>query len=159
MNGFTRFVGELRRRSVWRVLAIYVAGGWVAFEVSGSLAETIGLPDWFPGLALALLIVGLPIVIATALVQEEPAARETAVGRVADASKETAAAGAPRPSREMASEAPPGPAPHGRGARRLLTWRNATIGGLAAALAWAAVATAWLVLGGPPRSRAAAGPG
>ncbi|HSM36511.1 MAG TPA: tetratricopeptide repeat protein, partial [Longimicrobiales bacterium] len=47
----------------------------------------------------------------------------------------------------------------GRGARRLLTWRNATIGGLAAALAWAAVATAWLVLGGPPRSRAAAGPG
>ena len=60
---------ELHRRSLWQVLAIYVVGAWIGFEVIQTLTEGLGLPEWFPALALVLFIVGLPIVLATAFVQ------------------------------------------------------------------------------------------
>jgi len=42
----------------------------VVFEVVQTLTEGLGLPDWFPALALVLLIVLPPVVLATAFVQE-----------------------------------------------------------------------------------------
>jgi hypothetical protein len=47
-----------------------VVGGWPALEAVGGIAKAAGLPDWLPSLALALLVIGLPIVLATAVVQE-----------------------------------------------------------------------------------------
>ena len=69
-------VVEAHRRSLWQVLAVYGMGSWVAFEAVLSLTEGIGLPAWVPGAALALLITGLPLVLATASVQESPPASE-----------------------------------------------------------------------------------
>ncbi|NIP60732.1 MAG: hypothetical protein GWO17_23020, partial [Gemmatimonadetes bacterium] len=70
LNPLKHIVGEVHRRSLWQVLAIYVAASWVVFEVVQTLTEGLGLPGWFPGFAFVLLLIGLPVVLATAFVQE-----------------------------------------------------------------------------------------
>lgn len=132
MSVFRRLITEAHRRSVWQVLGIYLGGAWVAFQVVQALTENAGLPTWLPGLALALLVLGLPVVVATAFVQEGP----------------------PR----MAAESPPGEDPRaaapraaaGSASARLLTWRNAILGGAAAFSLWGVVVAAWLVMGAGP---------
>ena len=69
-NPFKKFIGEIHRRSLWQVLGIYVFASWAVLGGVDTLGDALGLPDWFPRLALGLLIVGLPIVLATAFVQE-----------------------------------------------------------------------------------------
>jgi tetratricopeptide (TPR) repeat protein len=61
---------EIHRRSVWQVLGVYLAVSWVVIQVVETLTESAGLPDWVPPGALVLLLIGLPIVLATAFVQE-----------------------------------------------------------------------------------------
>ena len=141
MSGLKRLIGEIHRRSLWQVLGVYVAGSWAALQAVDVLAESAGLPAWFPPFALALLIVGLPVVLATAFVQE---------GIGGDASHGVAG-GSVAPGRT----APVAPAP----ARRLFTWRNALLGGVGAFALWGVVAASWLALGGPRAagSTAAAG--
>jgi len=51
---------ELRRRNIFRVAGIYVVVGWVFVQVGAALEEAIGLPGWFDGLIVALLLVGFP---------------------------------------------------------------------------------------------------
>jgi tetratricopeptide (TPR) repeat protein len=70
MSRLKRLVVEVHRRSLWQVLLIYVGAAWVAFEVMWTFTEALGLPTWFPRVGLALLVVLLPVVLATALVQE-----------------------------------------------------------------------------------------
>ena len=55
---------------MWQVLGIYGVTSWMIYQVVLALYEGIGLPDWVPGTALVLLLIGLPIVLATAFVQE-----------------------------------------------------------------------------------------
>ncbi|UCC74063.1 MAG: hypothetical protein JSV86_05750 [Gemmatimonadota bacterium] len=80
MNRIERLIAEIHRRSLWQVLGIYLVGAWIAFQIVQTLTEGLGLPDWFPGFALGLLILLLPVVLATAFVQEGvrgPRRRET----------------------------------------------------------------------------------
>ena len=70
MSGFKRLIHEIHRRSLWQVLGIYVVSSWIVFEVAQTLTEGLGLPDWVPPFALILLLIGLPVVIGTAFVQE-----------------------------------------------------------------------------------------
>jgi tetratricopeptide (TPR) repeat protein len=63
-------VHEVHRRSLWQVLGIYLAVSWIVIQVVETLTESAGLPDWVPPFALVLLLIGLPIVLATAFVQE-----------------------------------------------------------------------------------------
>lgn len=135
MQRFKTFAQEIHRRSIWQVLTIYLVGSWIGYQVVLSLSHGLGLPDWVPGLAVVLFIIGLPVVLATAFIQEggpvkggrvasngnrleglEPTApdRETAGARFA-------ADHAPAPAR--ASE--PRPA-----AARLFTWNKAITGGV-----------------------------
>jgi len=72
LTGAMGLLREIHRRSLWRVLGIYVVGSWLVLLVVDTLAGTLNLPDWAPALALFLLIVGLPIVLATAFVQVGP---------------------------------------------------------------------------------------
>jgi adenylate cyclase len=65
-----RLIHEIHRRSLWQVLGIYLVGAWVAFQGIEALVSGLELPEWVPGLAVVLLIVGLPIVLATAFVRE-----------------------------------------------------------------------------------------
>jgi adenylate cyclase len=73
-----RLIREIHRRSLWQVLGIYLVGAWVAFQGVEALVSGLGLPEWVPGLAVVLLIVGLPIVLATAFVREGAGAEEAA---------------------------------------------------------------------------------
>lgn len=119
-----KLIREIHRRSIWQVLGIYVGGGWAALQVVDLLTANVGLPGWFPGFALALLILGLPVVLATAIVQE---------GRPAGAAEQVGEASA----RESSGA-------H----RRILTWRNALLGGVGAFALWGIVAAGWVLFGG-----------
>ena len=70
MSGLEDLVREIHRRSIWKVLGIYLGGSWLVLEAIDGISETAGLPDWLSPFALILLLIGLPIVMATAFVQE-----------------------------------------------------------------------------------------
>jgi TolB-like protein/Tfp pilus assembly protein PilF len=57
------FFGELKRRNVTRVAGVYIVVGWILVQVATALEEAIGLPAWFDGLIVALLLIGLPIAL------------------------------------------------------------------------------------------------
>ncbi len=136
----------VRRARLVRVLAIYLGASFAALQTVDVLTEQLGLPDWvFPG-ALVLLIIGLPIIITTALVQ----------GRQAPAPRETTPA---HPG--SAAEPPPTAAEVASAAKGWLTWKKVILGGvLAFALLGMAVTayTAMRTLGiGPVGSLVAKG--
>ncbi|HSM34941.1 MAG TPA: hypothetical protein VK837_00975 [Longimicrobiales bacterium] len=143
MEKLKRLIREIHRRSLWQVMGIYLFGSWAAVEVVQTLSESLGLPDWFPALAVMLLIIGFPIVVATAFVQERGPQESPVVGR--DAASHSAstpgAEPAPRPAASPSAGEPPPPVSQ---AGRMLTWRNAVAGGVAATVFWAVIAGAWL---------------
>ena len=69
MSPVNRLLDEIHGRSLWQVLGLYMAGGWVSLEVVATFVEQLLLPNWVFRGALILLIVGLPIVLATAFFQ------------------------------------------------------------------------------------------
>jgi eukaryotic-like serine/threonine-protein kinase len=70
MHRIRQLIHEAHRRSLWQVLGIYVFGSWAVFEIISEVTDRMGLPDWVPGFAIVLFLIGLPIVLATAFVQE-----------------------------------------------------------------------------------------
>ncbi len=116
----TRLIEEFKRRSIWQALGIYAVGAWVALQIVDVLAQNFGLPEWFPAFALALLVIGLPIVLATAVAQRAG----SPVAASLDEAPTTASSGGP-----------------------LLTWRNAILGGVGAFALWGVVAAGWMLLG------------
>jgi TolB-like protein/Tfp pilus assembly protein PilF len=119
-----RLIQEIHRRSLWQVLGIYLGGAWVALQGIEALVSVLGLPGWVPGMALVILIAGLPIVLATAFVQE-------GVG-----------------TQEVSGEASTPTESDSGGLHLVLTWRNVILGGVVlVTLAGAAVA-GWLLMGG-----------
>lgn len=131
-NPFKRFIGEIHRRSLWQVLGIYVVGGWVAFEVVQTLTEGLGLPEWFPALAIVLLIIGLPIVLATAFVEEG--------GLVGVSSDDLSDLEGILSGEDFAGE-------KRIAAQGIFTWPNALLGGAAAITLLITVGVGWLTLG------------
>jgi eukaryotic-like serine/threonine-protein kinase len=123
----SRLIIDIHRRSLWQVLTIYLIGAWVALQVVGAVTDSAGLPDWVPGLALVLLVIGLPIVLATAFVQE---------------GMPGAAAAPPSPHQPQSTPPPESPAAGSvpldlpavapAMGHRLFTWRNAILGGVVA---------------------------
>ena len=67
-----QLIDQLSRSPLWKVLGIYLAGSWFILQAADTLAGVMNLPQWAPALALFLLIIGLPIVIATAVAQGVP---------------------------------------------------------------------------------------
>ncbi len=160
MNRLRHIVREIHRRSVWQVLGIYLMGSWGALQVVESLTESAGLPDWVPPFALVLLVLGLPMVVATAFVQEGApgldADEDEAASGVADEAAVEPAAG---PEPETLPAGNPGRSRFD--VRGLFTWRNAVGGGVAAfALLGIAVASYFAMRStgvGPVASLAAQG--
>ena len=128
MEPLKRLAREIHRRSIWQVMSVYAVGGWIAFEIVQSLTEGLGLPDWFPGLAFVLLIIGVPMVLATAIVQEGIGGPE-----------------APPSGHVAGTPAPPPSAP--TAADKLFTWKNAIGGGVLAFALWGVIAAGWLLIG------------
>lgn len=131
MNGLKELVREIHRRSLWQVLGIFLAASWGVLQVVEVLTETAGLPDWTPTMALVLLLLGLPMCLATAFVQEGMPGQSSE-----DAGGATVAP--PAPDHVPAANLAPGtgsldrPSTRPGTTRRLFTWRNAILGGVGA---------------------------
>ena len=132
MNRLMHVLSEIHRRFLWQAFAIYVVVASIAFNVSRHIAATRELPGWFTDLSLILLIIGLPIVLTTAAVQEGI----PSPGRSDPAIKTGSASG-----RQTQTPTPPR-----TGIARIFTWRNAVMGGVAAFTLWAIIAVSWLIL-------------
>lgn len=160
MPSLRDLIREIHRRSVWQVLGVYLVASWGALQVVDTLVGVAGLPDWLPLMAVALLVVGLPVVLATAIVQEgTPGDRPAA----AEAALDEAGAGGDAGGVPVRTTGGPGadqaPGIH----RQIFTWRNALMGGILAFALWGVVAAGWLLLVGPSarvlEGGAEAGPG
>lgn len=112
MARFRQLIRQMSRAPLWKVLGIYLAGSWFVLQAADTLAGALSLPEWSPALAIFLLIIGLPIVVATAVAQARPATR-IKTGRAGRSSDPT-----------------------------LFTWRNTVAGGVIAALVWGGVVLA-----------------
>jgi len=131
-------IHEVHRRSLWQVLAIYVAAAWIVLQVVEVLVGAYGLPPWFPGLAAALLLIGLPLVLATAFVQEGgPVTRGTDPTLLPEA--------AATPIQLEGTSVGEG----ARGVRKILTWRSALGVGVSLVAIWGVAAAIWLFTGTP----------
>ena len=64
------FLGELKRRNVIRVGALYAVGAWVLLQVAELLAGLLALPDWSVKLVLSLLLLGAPVALVVAWIYE-----------------------------------------------------------------------------------------
>jgi eukaryotic-like serine/threonine-protein kinase len=72
MSRLRDLVREIHRRSLWQVVGIYLVGSWLGYQVILGVTDGLSLPDWVPPLAFVLFIIGLPVVVATAFINEGP---------------------------------------------------------------------------------------
>lgn len=113
----------------------YLVFARIAFEVvSGIIERKSQLPHSFTIFAIILLIIGLPIVVITAYVQQGI----PSIGR-SDPTLQVEWEGEGKGPKVQESRT---------GVRKMFTWRNAILGGVAAFTIWALVAAAWLMLAG-----------
>lgn len=143
MSTLRRLARELHRRSLWQVLLVYGATSWIVLQVVEVLMEGLGLPGWVFPVAIILLLVGLPVVLATAFVQEGgPELRS------GDPTLHPELGRYPEVDGTGDVEPPSGP-PAGEesgGFRALLTWRNAVIGGVLAFALLGVAVTGYMVM-------------
>jgi TolB-like protein/Flp pilus assembly protein TadD len=57
------FLGEIKRRKVFQVAAVYLVVAWLIMQVVDVVNEPLSLPDWFDTVAIMLLAIGFPVAI------------------------------------------------------------------------------------------------
>lgn len=149
MSRFRTFFRQIHERSLWQVLGIYLVAGWAVLQAVDTLAGALNLPDWAPSFALFLLIVGLPIVLATAVVQEGIGGRRAADSTASPSHGGASSSdpGAPSADGEASPEdsvPTPGSGTTSSPIHDLLTWRKALTGGVLAFALWGVVAAFWM---------------
>jgi tetratricopeptide (TPR) repeat protein len=127
MSGLNRLSRDGMLRSSWQVLAVYIGASWVVLQVVDVLKDNMGLPDWVFPFSVVLLLIGLPIMLVTAMIQGRPASP------VPEATGST-----PVPVTSQGGSA--------LASRHLFTWRNALIGGGAAFVLLTAVTTGFMFM-------------
>jgi adenylate cyclase len=55
------FVGEIKRRKVFQVAALYAVMAWLVIQVIDVVNEPLKLPEWLDTVVIVLLAVGFPI--------------------------------------------------------------------------------------------------
>jgi len=115
MNRIRELIVEAHRRSLWQVLSIYLAASYGVFQLVDLVTNYMGLPGWVPGFALVLILIGLPVVLATAFVQEGGPGLRAAPSEAGEPAKPV-------------ETAPP------KRRQRLFTWKKAALGGVGALL-------------------------
>jgi FHA domain len=69
-SGAASFLAELKRRSVFKVAAVYAATAWGASMGAAELLPAFGAPDWSVRAFVLLAVLGLPIAIVIAWAYE-----------------------------------------------------------------------------------------
>jgi adenylate cyclase len=69
-NRLRRFIGEFRRRRVFRVAAVYLLVGWILVQVADATFEPLGLPSWAARLLIVLLALGFVLACALAWIYD-----------------------------------------------------------------------------------------
>lgn len=57
------FMGEMKRRKVFQVAAMYAVVAWLLIQVITSVETPLNLPDWVDTFVIILLAVGFPIAL------------------------------------------------------------------------------------------------
>jgi hypothetical protein len=57
------FIGELKRRNVFRVAIGYVISTWLLAQVADLALDTIGAPAWVMQTILLIFTLGFPVVL------------------------------------------------------------------------------------------------
>jgi TolB-like protein/Tfp pilus assembly protein PilF len=86
------FIGELRRRNVFRVAVAYLVTAWLLLQVADVVLETIEAPPWAMKAVLLVLLLGLPLALVVAWVFEltpEGLRRESEVDRSQSIARKT----------------------------------------------------------------------
>jgi hypothetical protein len=137
MHTLRKLAREIHRRSVWQVLGVYLAISWGILMLLELLSVRLGFPLWTPDMALALLLIGLPVVLATTIAQgglhwlriEDLVDPNVLVGRTPD-------------------EVHVVPEAHPLYGASILTWRNAILGGAMAGALLVTSVVAYLAMWG-----------
>ncbi|MBI4512979.1 MAG: hypothetical protein HY702_02620, partial [Gemmatimonadetes bacterium] len=129
--------GRIRAIPLVRVLLVYAAASWVVLQVVAIFGSQFGLPTWFFPATVALLLIGLPIILGTAVVQDW---------------LRHAGEHVPIPDLEIAGEreAAVAPVPVPASAHplsRWLTWKKSILGGVLAFTALGIVGTVVVLRG------------
>ncbi len=57
------FLGEMKRRKVFQVAAVYLVVAWLIMQVVDVVSEPLLLPDWFSRVVILLLAIGFPLAL------------------------------------------------------------------------------------------------
>jgi TolB-like protein len=60
-SAWRSLAGELKRRRVFQVAAVYAVVAWATTEIVATVAPILHLPDWTPTLVVVLLLAGFPL--------------------------------------------------------------------------------------------------
>src|SRR3954467_6751459 len=63
---FTAFVGELRRRNIYRVAAAYAVVAWLIIQIATATFPVLEIPSWCVRLVVVLLVLGFPVAMVLA---------------------------------------------------------------------------------------------
>ena len=118
-------IGEIHRRSVWQVMGSYAVVAWIILRLVELLKGPIGLPDWFDPASVVVVLLGFPVLLATAWIQGgmSDGGHRARFQDKADGGDDSLSSWQPlerQPMRDAFS--------------RLFTWRNAVAGGVLMAL-------------------------
>jgi len=58
-----KFLGELKRRNVFRIGMVYIVGAWVIIQLGYITAANFGAEEWVMGLVMTFLILAFPLVL------------------------------------------------------------------------------------------------
>lgn len=135
MHTLRKLAREIHRRSVWQVLAGYATVSAAVLFGLDRASVPLGLPLWTTDMAIALLLIGLPIVGATTLAHGAPPWL-----RIEDEIDPNDLVGL------TPDEVHVIPRDHPLHSVRLLTWRNAILGGVMASALLVTSVVAYLAM-------------
>jgi len=58
-----KFLGEMKRRNVFRIGMAYIVASWVVIQIGDIIATNFGAPPWVMGVVITFVISGLPVVL------------------------------------------------------------------------------------------------
>jgi len=58
-----KFLGEMKRRNVFRIGMAYIVASWVVIQIGDIIATNFGAPPWVMGVVITFVISGLPVAL------------------------------------------------------------------------------------------------